>query len=73
VHTKFNRPDIILHGPNAQVSYMEIVCISLTVRSLILFVVLSVLILRQFTFILGLLNISNFGTMDFIYVSFCVG
>jgi hypothetical protein len=31
MHTKFNRPDVSLHGPDAQVSYMEIVCINSTV------------------------------------------
>jgi hypothetical protein len=33
VHTKFNRPDVSLHGPNDQASYMEIVCTSSTVRT----------------------------------------
>jgi hypothetical protein len=28
VHTKFNRPDDSLHGPNDQASYMEIACTS---------------------------------------------
>jgi hypothetical protein len=32
VHLMFNRPDVSLHGPDAQASYMEIACISLTVR-----------------------------------------
>jgi hypothetical protein len=32
VHTKFNHPDIILHGPDAQASYMEIACINSTIR-----------------------------------------
>jgi hypothetical protein len=31
VHTKFNHPDVSLHGPNAQALYMEIACISSTV------------------------------------------
>jgi hypothetical protein len=34
MHTKFNRPNVNLHGPDAQVSYMEIACISSTVRTL---------------------------------------
>jgi hypothetical protein len=34
VHTKFNRPDGSLHGPNDQASYMDIVCTSSTVRTL---------------------------------------
>jgi hypothetical protein len=33
VHTKFNRPDVSLHGPNDQASYMEIACTSSTVRT----------------------------------------
>jgi len=33
VHTKFNRLDVILHGPNTRASYMEIVCINSTVRT----------------------------------------
>jgi hypothetical protein len=33
VHTKFNRPDACLHGPNDQASYMEIACTSSTVRT----------------------------------------
>jgi hypothetical protein len=33
VHSTFNSPDVSLHGPNAQASYMEIVFISLTVRT----------------------------------------
>jgi hypothetical protein len=32
VHTKFNRPDVSLHGPDDQASYMEITCTSSTVR-----------------------------------------
>jgi hypothetical protein len=32
VHTKFNRPDVNLHGPDDQASYMEIACTSSTVR-----------------------------------------
>jgi hypothetical protein len=28
MHSKFNRSDIILHGPDAQASYMEIACIN---------------------------------------------
>jgi hypothetical protein len=32
-HTKFNRPDVSLHGPDTQASYMEIACISSTVRT----------------------------------------
>jgi len=31
VHSTFNRPDFSLHGPEAQASFMEITCISLTV------------------------------------------
>jgi hypothetical protein len=34
VHTKFNRPDVSLHGPDDQASYMEIACTSSTVRTL---------------------------------------
>jgi hypothetical protein len=34
VHTKFNRPDVRLHGPDDQASYMEITCTSSTVRTL---------------------------------------
>jgi hypothetical protein len=33
VHSTFNCPDFSLHGPNAQVSYMEIACIRVTVRT----------------------------------------
>jgi hypothetical protein len=33
VHSKFNRPDISLHGPDDQASYMEIACTSSTVRT----------------------------------------
>jgi hypothetical protein len=33
VHTKFNRSDVSLHGPNDQASYMEIACTSSTVRT----------------------------------------
>jgi hypothetical protein len=33
VHTKFNRPDASLHGPDDQASYMEIACTSSTVRT----------------------------------------
>jgi len=33
VHTKFNRSDVSLHGPDNQASYMEIVCTSSTVRT----------------------------------------
>jgi hypothetical protein len=33
VHTKFNRPDVNLHGPDDQASYMEIACTSSTVRT----------------------------------------
>jgi hypothetical protein len=33
VHTKFNRPDGSLHGPDDQASYMEIACTSSTVRT----------------------------------------
>jgi hypothetical protein len=32
MHTKFNRPDVNLHGPDDQASYMEIACTSSTVR-----------------------------------------
>lgn len=28
MHTKFNRPDVSLHGPDDQASYMEIACTS---------------------------------------------
>jgi hypothetical protein len=35
VHTKFNRLDISLHGPDEQASYMEIACTSSTVRTLV--------------------------------------
>jgi hypothetical protein len=31
VHTKFNSPDVSLHGPDDQASYMEIACTSSTV------------------------------------------
>jgi hypothetical protein len=31
VHTKFNHPDVSLHGPDDQASYMEIACTSSTV------------------------------------------
>jgi hypothetical protein len=34
MHTKFNRPDVSLHGPDVQASYMEIACISSIVRML---------------------------------------
>jgi hypothetical protein len=34
VHTKFNHLDVSLHGLDAQASYMEIVCISSTIRTL---------------------------------------
>jgi len=34
VHTKFNRPDVSLHGSDDQASYMEIVCTSSTIRTL---------------------------------------
>jgi hypothetical protein len=34
VHSKFNRPDVSLHGPDDQGSYMEIACTSSTVRTL---------------------------------------
>jgi hypothetical protein len=33
MHTKFNPLDASLHGPDAQASYIEIACISLTVRT----------------------------------------
>jgi len=33
VHTKFNRPDDSLHGPDAQALYMEIACTSSIVRT----------------------------------------
>jgi hypothetical protein len=33
VHTEFNCPDVSLHGPNDQASYMEITCTSSTVRT----------------------------------------
>jgi hypothetical protein len=33
VHTKFNRSDVNLHGPDDQASYMEIACTSSTVRT----------------------------------------
>jgi hypothetical protein len=33
VHTKFNRPDVSLHGQDAQASYMEIAYISSTVQT----------------------------------------
>jgi hypothetical protein len=33
VHTKFNRPDVNLHGPDDQASYMEIACTISTVRT----------------------------------------
>jgi hypothetical protein len=31
VHTKFNRPDVSLHGPDDQASFMEIACTNSTV------------------------------------------
>jgi hypothetical protein len=31
VHTKVNRPEVSLHGPDDQASYMEIACTSSTV------------------------------------------
>jgi hypothetical protein len=34
VHTRFNLPDVSLHGPDNQASYMEIACTSSTVRTL---------------------------------------
>jgi hypothetical protein len=36
--TKFNRPDVSLHGPDDQASYMEIPCTSSTIRTTILLV-----------------------------------
>jgi hypothetical protein len=33
VHIKFNRPDVSLHGPDDQASYMEIACTRSTVRT----------------------------------------
>jgi hypothetical protein len=33
VHTKFNRPDVSLHGPDDQASFIEIACTSSTVRT----------------------------------------
>jgi hypothetical protein len=33
VHSTFNRPEFSLHDPDAQASFMEIACISLTVRT----------------------------------------
>jgi len=33
VHSKFNRPDVNLHGPDDQASNMEITCTSSTVRT----------------------------------------
>jgi hypothetical protein len=33
VHSKFNRPDVSLHSPDDQASYMEIACTSSTVRT----------------------------------------
>jgi hypothetical protein len=33
MHTKFNCPDVSLHGSDAQALYMEIACISSTVRT----------------------------------------
>jgi hypothetical protein len=33
VHTNFNRPDVNLHGPDDQASYMEIACTSSTFRT----------------------------------------
>jgi hypothetical protein len=33
VHTKFNHPDVNLHGPDDQASYMKITCTSSTVRT----------------------------------------
>jgi len=33
VHTKFNHPDVSLHGTEDQASYMEIACTSSTVRT----------------------------------------
>jgi hypothetical protein len=34
VHTKYNRPDVSLHGPDDQASYMKIACTSSTVQTL---------------------------------------
>jgi hypothetical protein len=34
VDTKFNRPDVSLHGLDDQASYMEIACTSSTIRTL---------------------------------------
>jgi len=36
--TKFNRPDVSLHGPDDQASYMENACTSPTVQTTILLV-----------------------------------
>jgi hypothetical protein len=33
VHTKFNRLDVILCGPDAQASYMKIACLNSTVQT----------------------------------------
>jgi hypothetical protein len=33
MHTKFNHLDIILHGPDAHASYMEIACINSIVQT----------------------------------------
>jgi len=33
VHTKFNRPDVSLYGPDDQALYMEIACTNSTVRT----------------------------------------
>jgi len=33
VHTNFDRPDVSLHGPDDQASYMKILCTSSTVRT----------------------------------------
>jgi hypothetical protein len=33
VHTKFNRMDVSLHGPDDKASYMEIACTSSTVQT----------------------------------------
>jgi hypothetical protein len=33
IHTKFNRPDVSLHGPDDQASYMEIACTGSTVQT----------------------------------------
>jgi hypothetical protein len=38
VHTKFNLPDVSLHGSDPQASYMEIACISSTVWTLVFMV-----------------------------------